>query len=62
VRLVAQKVPSEVEPFRQWLLHLAHTAAASTKEGGFLGIGGQQISATEQTILHELETALNLVG
>ena len=62
MRLVSQKAPSEVEPFRQWLLHLARTAAASTKEGGFLGIGGQQISNAERTILHELETALNLVG
>lgn len=60
VRLVGQKAPSEVEPFKRWLAMLARQAAESTKEGGFLGIGGERISAEEQRILHELETALSV--
>jgi len=41
---------------------LARKAAESTKEGGFLGIGGTVISAEERSALHELETALAIAG
>jgi hypothetical protein len=60
VRLVAQKTPDEVAPFKEWLLTLAHKAAESTKEGGFLGFGGERVSATGRRALHELETALDV--
>ena len=62
LRLVAEKSPGEAPAFKNWLLGLARTAAASTKEGGFLGFGGKSISAAERTILHELETALDTIN
>lgn len=62
VRLVSEKAPIEAPAFKQWLLQLARKAAAATKEGGFLGIGGKSISVEERTILHELETALDTIG
>lgn len=62
LRLVAEKSPAEAPAFKSWLLGLARTAAASTKEGGFLGFGGTSISAAERTILHELGTALDTIG
>lgn len=62
VKLVAQKLPQEAAAYRQWLLLLARKAAESTKEGGFLGMGGTLISAEERTALHELETALASAG
>ncbi|HHW86645.1 MAG TPA: hypothetical protein GX400_10600 [Chloroflexi bacterium] len=61
VRLVSEKAPTEAPAFKLWLLQLARAAAAATKEGGFLGIGGTQISAEERTILHEFETALDTI-
>lgn len=61
VRLVAERAPAEAPAFKQWLIEVARTAAASTREGGFLGFGGERISAAEESILHELETALNLM-
>lgn len=62
VKLVAQKLPQEAAAYRQWLLLLARKAAESTKEGGFLGMGGTLISAKEYSALHELETALASAG
>lgn len=62
VKLVQQKLPAEAVAYRQWLLLLARKAAESTKEGGFLGIGGTVISAEERSALHELETALAIAG
>ncbi|MCB9115048.1 MAG: hypothetical protein M9936_08235 [Caldilinea sp.] len=62
VKLVQQKLPAEAVAYRQWLLLLARKAAESTKEGGFLGIGGTLISAEERSALHELETALAIAG
>lgn len=61
VRLVSEKASTEAPAFKLWLLQLARAAAAATKEGGFLGIGGTQISAEERTILHEFETALDTI-
>lgn len=62
VRLVTQKAPTEAPAFKLWLLQLARKAAAATKEGGFLGIGGASISAEERTSLHEFETALDAIS
>ena len=62
VKLVVQKLPGEAAAYRQWLLLLARKAAESTKEGGFLGMGGTLISAEERSALREQETALASVG
>ena len=62
VKLVAQKLPGEAAAYRQWLLLLARKAAESTKEGGFLGMGGTLISPAEQSALQEFETALATAG
>ncbi|MEJ5249598.1 hypothetical protein [Caldilinea sp.] len=61
VRTVAQKAPEEMEAFRRWLLTLARRAAEATKEGGFLGLGGERISPEEWAALHELEAALGVI-
>ena len=61
-RLVAEKAPAEAPAFRAWLLQLAREAAEATKKGGFLGFGGRSISPQEQTILHELATALEVTA
>jgi hypothetical protein len=58
-RLVTAKAtPEEVEAFRRWLLAAAQAAADAGKEGGFLGFGGEQVSAGEQRMLDQVRAAL----
>jgi hypothetical protein len=60
-RLVTAKAtPEEVEAFRRWLLAAAQAAADAGKEGGFLGFGGEQVSAGEQRMLDQVRAALEM--
>jgi hypothetical protein len=43
--VTAKATPEEAEAFRRWLLAAAQAAADAGKEGGFLGFGGEQLSA-----------------
>jgi hypothetical protein len=61
VRLVSHRAPDEVVAFKYWLLALARKAAESTKDGGFLGFGGERINADERAALRELEAALDAI-
>ena len=40
------------------ILSTAQATAEASKEGGFLGIGGQQVSAEEQAVLDQIKSAL----
>jgi hypothetical protein len=50
--------PEDAAAYREFILRLAETTARSHKEGGFLGIGGQEISAQEQAVLDALHAAV----
>jgi hypothetical protein len=50
--------PEEVEAYRRFVMNLAETAAKAHKEGGFIGIGGKQVSESEQAALDEIEATL----
>lgn len=57
--LLAAKAPPEaVAELRAWLLELAGAVAAAAAEGGFLGVGGEQVSADERTAIAAIEAAL----
>jgi hypothetical protein len=59
VSLLEQKAtPEEVEDYKRFTLSLAETAARSHKEGGFLGIGGTEISENENAVLDEIAQTL----
>ncbi|MGI8835965.1 MAG: hypothetical protein ACR2H4_04935 [Pyrinomonadaceae bacterium] len=58
--IVSQKSPGEAEEYKQWLTSLAQKTAEASKEGGFLGIGGVQISDDEKAAVKELSSALDL--
>jgi hypothetical protein len=42
--LVDAKAPAGAASFKAWLQHIAQAVAEASKEGGFLGFGGVQIS------------------
>src|SRR3954452_23838165 len=47
--------PEEVDAYRNFVMDVAEAAAKAHKEGGFIGIGGKQVSDKEQAALTELE-------
>ena len=55
IELLERKAtPEEVEDYRRFVMAVADTVAHAHKEGGFLGIGGKQVSESEQAVLDEL--------
>jgi hypothetical protein len=58
--LVAKATPEEAKAFGTWLMTVAQETADREKEGGFLGIGGEQVSDREREMLSRLRTALGV--
>lgn len=56
--LVAAKAPDAVPGFKAWLKDVAQSVAEAGTEGGFLGFGGEKVSAAEKATLDRLATAL----
>jgi hypothetical protein len=62
ITAIAAKSPGEADAFKKWLLGVATNVAHASKEGGFLGIGGTEVSKEEQEALGELSRALGSTG
>jgi hypothetical protein len=59
VGILQQKAsPEEVDAYRNFVMDVAEAAAKAHKEGGFIGIGGKQVSEKEQAALDEIQAAL----
>jgi hypothetical protein len=56
--LVDAKAPADAPAFRSWLQSIAQQVAEASKEGGFLGFGGVQVSESEKATLAEISSAL----
>lgn len=50
--------PLESRAFKDWLKHIANLVAEAAREGGFLGFGGEKVSAAERATLAEISSAL----
>jgi hypothetical protein len=63
LRLVREKgSEQDVEGYKQFVVSVARAAAEAHKEGGFAGIGGQQVSDEEQRALDEIAAVLDSPG
>jgi hypothetical protein len=60
VSAVQAKSPSEVEAYKEWLILVARDVARASKEGGFLGIGGTEVSRDEERALDQLSELLGV--
>jgi hypothetical protein len=59
LRILEEKAtPDEVEAYRRFVMKVADTVAHAHKEGGFLGIGGKEVSESEQAALDDLAATL----
>jgi hypothetical protein len=56
--LVGEKAPGSAAAFREWLKGIAARVAEAGTEGGFLGFGGEKVSAAERATLERLGSAL----
>jgi hypothetical protein len=56
--LEAKATSSDVDAYKRFVMTVAQAVAGAHKEGGFLGIGGSQISDSENQALDEISTAL----
>ncbi|MDO4245811.1 MAG: hypothetical protein Q4C89_07305 [Deinococcus sp.] len=59
VWLVSSKTSAEdAAAYRQMLLKVAENTANAAKEGGFLGIGGEQVNDKERAVLDDLRRVI----
>jgi hypothetical protein len=56
--LEAKSAPAETDSYKKFVMTVAQAAAGAHKEGGFLGIGGKEISEAENQALDEISVAL----
>jgi hypothetical protein len=52
--------PEAAGEYKLYLYHLAEKTAEAAKEGGFLGIGGVQVSDKEKAVLAQIKQMLEL--
>jgi hypothetical protein len=56
--LEAKATPGEIDAYKTFVMTIAQAAAGAHKEGGFLGVGGKQVSEAENQALDEISAAL----
>jgi hypothetical protein len=49
---------AEARDYRAWTMAIAERVAQAATEGGFLGFGGERLSAPEKALLEQIRTAL----
>lgn len=54
------KAGAEAAPFKALLFHISEKVANASKEGGFLGFGGERVSPAEQASLDKIKAALGV--
>ena len=58
--LDAKAADEDVSAYKQFVVDLAQRVASAKKEGGVLGIGGKEISDSEQAALDEIASTLDV--
>ncbi|MEO6857573.1 MAG: hypothetical protein ABI323_03170 [Solirubrobacteraceae bacterium] len=56
--LEANATSQEIDAYKRFVMTVAQTVASAHKEGGFLGLGGKQISEAEDHALDDISNAL----
>lgn len=60
--LALERDEQEARAVRYWLLEVARTVAHAGREGGLLGIGGQEVSRPEREMIAAIADALGMSG
>jgi len=59
--IVEARASTDLEAFRGFVLELAQVAAHAHREGGFLGMGGVQVTAAEEAAIERVKRAAGIV-
>jgi hypothetical protein len=59
LEIVDQKSPEDSDAYRKFIVAVARAAAEAHEEGGFIGIGGRQISDEEAAALNEIQAEVD---
>jgi hypothetical protein len=54
--------PEELADYRRFVISVAETVAGAKREGGFLGVGGRDVSDAEQAALDEIRATLGVAA
>ena len=57
--VAARATDEEAAAFGRWLVAAAQASADAAKEGGFMGVGAQQVSEREQAMLERVRDAVS---
>lgn len=60
--IVDAKAGPDAAAFKSWIYENARRVAEASTEGGFLGFGGEKVSAKERATLDQLATALGVTA
>jgi hypothetical protein len=61
VQILERKAAAEdVDAYKRFIVDLARRVASAKKEGGVLGIGGKEVSDSEQAALEEIASTLGV--
>ncbi|NOQ65182.1 MAG: hypothetical protein GQ582_11785 [Methyloprofundus sp.] len=58
--LIEKATVEEAAEYKEWIMLVATNVAKAAKEGGFLGFGGERISAAEKVLFAELAQVLGM--
>jgi hypothetical protein len=58
--LAAKSSPQEADEYKHWAMSIAEKVAMAASEGGFLGFGGERLSASEKQLLSQIENVLGI--
>ena len=58
--LIDAKAPGDAASYKTWLQHIAQAVAEASKEGGFLGFGGTEVSEAEKATLAHIKESIGL--
>jgi hypothetical protein len=61
-RLLETKAPNDAGAFKAWLQGISQKVAEASKEGGFLGFGGVQVSDAEKATLADIRKTLGVTA
>lgn len=58
--LLDEKAPNEGIGYKKWVYRAAQLSSEASKEGGFMGIGGEKVSQQEQAALKDIAGRLGI--
>jgi len=62
VAAISTNSPGDVSEYGRLLVNVATQVAEASKEGGFLGVGGTQVSETEQKTIDEIRAVVGIAA